>query len=190
MEASMKSKEIIITVGLFLAGSGAASAQPAPPQPRPATQVIRDLIAGSEKQLMGVAEAMPEDNYEFAPTNGAFRGVRNFARQVKHAAAVNYLVAASLLGEPITADVADERGPDSVKSKADVVKYLKDSYTYLHKAASTIDEKNAFAPFKGPFPRIDTRIGLIIVAVSHSSNHYGQMVEYLRMSGILPPQSP
>lgn len=186
----MRCRDLVVAVSFLLAGGGAAYAQAPAPAPRAAAQVIHDMIAGSEQQLTGVAEAMPEDKYEFAPTNGAFRGVRNFARQVKHAAAVHYLVAAGLLGEPITADVADERGPDSVRSKAEVLKYLEDSFVYLRKAASTIDEKNAFAPFKGPFAAVDTRIGLIIVAISHSSNHYGQMVEYLRMNGIVPPQRP
>jgi len=186
----MRCRDLVVAVSLLLAGEGSAYAQAPAPAPRPAAQVIQDLIAGSEKQLTGVAEAMPEDKYEFAPTDGAFRGVRNFAKQVKHAAAVHYLVGASLLGEPITADVADERGPDSVKLKAEVLKYLESSFAYLRKGAATIDDKNAFAPFKGPFAPIDTRMGLIIVAISHSSNHYGQMVEYLRMNGIVPPQRP
>jgi uncharacterized damage-inducible protein DinB len=157
--------------------------------PPTATQVILDMITGAEKQLIGVAREMPEDRYEFAPTQGEFRGVRNFAKQLKHAGAVPYLVAASLLGEPITADMSDERGPDSVKTKAEVLKYLEDSFAYLRKAAATIDDKNAFAPIKGVFGSApDTRIGLIVLAVSHSSNHYGQVVEYLRMNGLVPPQ--
>jgi uncharacterized protein (TIGR02246 family) len=85
-------------------------------QPRTATQVIQDMIAGIEKRLTGVAQEMPEDKYEFAPTAGAFRGVRNFAGQIKHAAAVHYLVAASILGERVAADMSDERGPDSVRA--------------------------------------------------------------------------
>jgi len=104
------------------------------------------MITGTEKQLIAVASEMPEDKYEFAPTQGEFRGVRNFAKQLKHAGAVHYLVAASILGEPITADMSDERGPDSAKTKAEVLKYLEDSFVYLRKAASTIDDKNAFEP--------------------------------------------
>jgi uncharacterized damage-inducible protein DinB len=131
---------------------------------------------------------MPDDKYQFAPTTGAFRGVRNFAEQVKHAAAVHHLVAATILGEPITSDMADERGPDSVRTKADVLKYLSDSFVQLKKAASAIDEKNAFAPMKtGTQSVSDTRMGLMLVALTHASNHYGQMVEYLRMNGHTPP---
>jgi uncharacterized damage-inducible protein DinB len=132
---------------------------------------------------------MPDDKYEFAPTQGAFRGVRNFAKQVKHAAAVNHLVAATILGERITADMSEERGPDSVKTKAEIVQYLKDSFANLNRAAATIDEKNAFAPLKGASASDDSRVGLVILALTHASNHYGQLVEYLRMNGLVPPQS-
>jgi hypothetical protein len=96
------------------------------------------MITGVEKMITGVATEMPEDKYTFVPTDGAFRGVRNFAAQIKHAAAVHYLVAATILGEPVTADMSDERGPDSVRTKADVLKYLADSFAYLKKAAATV----------------------------------------------------
>jgi uncharacterized damage-inducible protein DinB len=149
------------------------------------------MITGIEKSLTGVAREMPEDKYEFSPTQGEFRGVRNFAKQIKHAAAVNYLIAASLLGDPVTADMSDERGPDAAKTKAEVLKYLEDSFAYLKKAAATVDDKNAFTPIKGVFGSTPaTRIGLIVTAVSHSSNHYGQVVEYLRMNGHVPPGAP
>jgi len=176
---------------LLLPAIATASGQsPTSPAAAPtATQAIQHMIAGVEKTLTGVATEMPDDKYGFAPTDGAFRGVRNFAAQLKHAAAVQYLVAASILGDPITADMSDERGPDSVKTKAEVLKYLADSFTYLRKAAATVDDRNAFTPIKGVFGSApDTRIGLIVGAVSHTSNHYGQVVEYLRMNGLVPPQ--
>src|SRR5262245_43391051 len=94
-------------------------------------QAMNDLVTSSEKLLLGLAEAMPEEAYGFAPTNGEFRGVRTFIKQVKHAAAVQYLAAACVLGDIPPADAADERGPDSVRTKADAIKYLRDSYAYL-----------------------------------------------------------
>jgi uncharacterized damage-inducible protein DinB len=170
---------------MALVGSGFIQSKPAT-EGRPVSQVVDGLISSTEKELTGVAEAMPADAYEFAPTNGAFRGVRNFAKQAKHAAAVHNLIAASILGEPISADVADERGPDSLKTKAEIVKYLKDSFAYLHRAAATMDEKNAFAQLG---QNRETRMSLMVTALTHSSNHYGQMVEYLRMKGVVPPES-
>jgi uncharacterized damage-inducible protein DinB len=172
-------------IGMGFIGSAFIQSKPAT-EARSVSQVIDGLIDSTEKELTGVAEAMPEDTYEFAPTNGAFRGVRNFAKQVKHAAAVHNLIAASILGEAISADVADERGPDALRTKAEIVKYLKDSFAHLHRAASTVDERNAFAQVG---QNRETRMGLMVTALTHSSNHYGQMVEYLRMNGVIPPQS-
>ena len=170
-------------------GSGASAQAGQATKPAAAAQVLRGLIAQTESELTGVAEEMPADTYDFAPTQGLFRGVRTFAKQVKHAAAVQHLAAASLLGEPITSEMAEERGPDSVKTKAEILKYLKDSFDVLNRAAGTVDEKNAFAPFKGVFgSEAETRVGVMIVALTHSSNHYGQMVEYLRMNGHAPPR--
>jgi uncharacterized damage-inducible protein DinB len=187
----MKKMNWIFASLLLLASSGSVFAQPDKPAAyRPASHVADEWITRSETQLVAAADAMPADKYSFAPTSGEFRGVRNFARQVKHVAAVNYLCAAGILGEQAPADAADERGPDSARTKAEIIKYLKDSFVYLHKAAATIDEKNAFEPIKSPFGQGNqTRIGLAAAALAHSSNHYGQMVEYLRMNGIVPPAS-
>lgn len=157
---------------------------------RRASLVLLEMVGSVEKALTGVATEMPEEKYEFVPTEGAFRGVRTFARQIKHAAAVQHLVAATLLGERVTADMSDERGPDTVRSKAEVLQYLRESFVALKRAAATVNETNAFAPFDGPFgPGSDTRVGVIGVAVTHSWNHYGQVVPYLRMNGLTPPQT-
>ena len=179
---------------LLLACSVALAQTEKPAAPRTAGQVVDDWIANTETKLVAVAEAMPEDKYKFAPTNGEFRGVRTFAKQVKHVAAANYLFAAGILGEQPPADAADERGPDAVRTKAEILKYLKDSFAYLHKAVATIDAKNVVEPIKSPFGQGTeglggTRLGLAAGAIAHASNHYGQMVEYLRMNSIIPPAS-
>ena len=156
----------------------------------PASTALQALVSTSETQLMGVANGMPADKYDFVPSGGEFRGVRSFAKQLKHAAAVQYLVANSILGEAVTADQADERGPDTVRSKADVIEYLQGSFAALHMAAAAVDDRNAFEPIKGVFgSQPATRAGLIAGVLAHSSDHYGQVVEYLRMNGIIPPAS-
>lgn len=175
---------------LFLsAGSLCVGAQTANQAvaPRTVSEQINEWINDSEKELVGLAEDMPEDKYNFAPTNGEFRGVRNFAKQVKHVGAAIQMFSAAILAEPAPADAADERGPDSARTKAEIIKYLKDSYAYLRRAVATIDEKNAFQPHKNPFGKGPmTRMKLVNYALTHSSNHYGQMVEYLRMNGLRP----
>lgn len=184
----MKKTNWIFVAVLLLISANLAWAQTAKSMAqRSASQEVNEWVTNSEKQLVAMAEDMPEDKYNFAPTNGEFRGVRNFGKQVKHAAAAMQLIAAAILGDPIPADAADERGPDSAKTKADIIKYLKDSFVYLRKAVATIDEKNAFELVKNPFGQgQQTCIGLVTLALVHSSNHYGQMVEYLRMNGLKP----
>ena len=133
---------------------------------------------------------MPEDKYSFAPTSGEFKGVRTFGQQIKHVAAVNYILGGAILGEKPPVDTGGENGPDSAKTKADIMKYLKDSFVYIHKAAGTIDDKNLVSPTKNPFgDGAATRLALAVGVAGHCSNHYGQMVEYLRINGIVPPAS-
>ena len=118
---------------------------------RTVSQVLDRSVTSVENEFVPAADAMPEDKYSFAPTNGEFKGVRTFGQQVKHVAAVNYILAAAVLGEKPPVDTGGENGPDSVKSKADIMKYLKDSFVYLHKAAESVNDKNLVAPIKNPF---------------------------------------
>jgi hypothetical protein len=113
---------------LLVCGNLALAQTAKPTASRSASQDINEWVNYSEKELLGMAEDMPEDKYNFAPTNGEFRGVRNFGKQVKHAAAAMQLISAAILGDPVPADAADERGPDSARTKAEIIKYLKDSY--------------------------------------------------------------
>ena len=172
----MKKMSLTFATLLLLACGGTALAQSDKTAGRSADErALEILFKIVEKNVVGVAEAMPADKYSFAPTDGEFKGVRTFGQQVKHAA-----------------DAGDETGPDSVRTKAEIIEYLKGSFEYLHRAAITIDEKNAvvgstpISPLQGGRA---TRMGLTVEALIHSYDHYGQMVEYLRMNGIVPPAS-
>jgi uncharacterized damage-inducible protein DinB len=129
---------------------------------------------------------MPEEKYSFAPANGEFAGVRTFAQQVKHIAANNYGMSTRIEGKKPSADQLSESGPESVKTKAEIMAYLKGSFTALHKAVATLDDATATTIVKGDK---HTPIWFVVDAVAHSFNHYGQIVEYLRMNGIVPPAS-
>ena len=157
---------------------------------RTVTQVLDHSVMNTEHEFSSAAEAMPEDKFEFAPTNGEFKGVRTFGEQIKHVAAVNYIFGAAILSEKVPVDVGDESGPASVKTKAEILRYLKDSFAYVHKAIETVNEKNLVDPLKSPFGEGSvTRLGLATSVAAHGFDHYGQMVEYLRMNGIVPPAS-
>ena len=187
----MKTMKWMCALMLLLAGSGMALAQDAKPaEHRTIAQVLDHAVSGVENEFVSAADAMPEDKYSFAPTNGEFKGVRTFAQQVKHVAAVNYMVGAAILEEKPPVELGSENGPDSVKTKADIIKFLKDSFAYVHKATLTINEGNMLNPIKSPFGSgMTTRLGMATLIVGHCFDHYGQMVEYLRMNGIVPPAS-
>jgi hypothetical protein len=184
----MKRLKYVVPCILFLACT--ALGQMAKPEQHSVSQVLDSSVKNVEGEFVSAADAMPEDKYSFAPTSGEFKGVRTFAQQVKHVAAVNYLVGAAILGEKPPVELGGESGPDSVKAKAEIMKFLKDSFAYAHKATASIDEKNMIEPIKSPFGGSETtRLSMATVFTWHAFDHYGQMVEYLRMNGIIPPAS-
>jgi DinB family protein len=186
----MRNINIGLGVLLLLAWTGMAAMQANAAENANVAQVLNDSVSGAEKELMSAAAAMPEDKYSFAPTNGEFKGVRSFSEQLKHIAAVNYIAGASILVEKPPVDVGGESGPAAIKSKAEIIKFANDSFAYLHKAISSINEKNLLTPIKHPFGDAPaTRLGLAVLGAQHIFDHYGQMVEYLRMNGIVPPAS-
>jgi uncharacterized damage-inducible protein DinB len=153
---------------------------------------FREFIAVQRRTMSEAADAMPADKYGFAPSVGEFANVRTFSRQLKHLAATNFILAAAALGERAPADAGDEQGPDSVVTKAQHIAYLRASYDALDRAARAIgDERipvgsSPISPFQGGSA---TRIALIAEALTHAYDHYGQIVVYLRMNGVIPPAS-
>jgi uncharacterized damage-inducible protein DinB len=180
---------LIACVAAFTIFSAAQTSKPKD-EHRSITQVLDRTITNLEQDFVPAADAMPEERYSFVPTDGQFKGVRTFAQQIKHVAAVNYELGAALLEQKPPVDIGDESGPASVTSKADVLKYLKESFAYVHKAIATINEKNLVETVNSPFGEgTVTRLSLATTVAWHGFDHYGQMVVYLRMNGIVPPAS-
>jgi hypothetical protein len=148
-------------------------------------------ISYIEKEIVEAAEAMPEDKFNFSPESlsipgGTYKGVRTFAVQVKHVAASNYFLWSGLTGDTIPENFKGGNGPEDLKTKAEIIKFLKDSFAMGHKAAATLTAQNMLEPaIGGKSPRLY----LATFAVAHAFDHYGQMAEYLRMNGIVPPAS-
>ena len=184
---NMRTAVCCLLLTLTIAGAALAAD---PPKLTFASALDRDLTA-VEREVVPAAEAMPEANFNFAPTQGEFKGVRTYGEQAKHIAAVSYIVGAVILGEKPPAEAGkDEAGPASVKSKDEIMKYLRDSFAYAHKAINSITEANAVEPIKSPWDsNTTTRLNMAVELISHPFDHYGQMVEYLRMNGIVPPAS-
>jgi len=183
----MKKSVLMLAVVVACCSLGLAQAKE---EKKTISQVLDGNVKMIESEFVPAADAMPEDKFGFAPTSGEFKGVRTFGMQVKHVSAVNYMVAAAILGEKPPVELGSENGPDNIKTKADIIKFAKDSYAYAHKAIASITDDNALAQIDSPFGDGKvTRLGLGTVFTWHGFDHYGQMVVYLRMNGIVPPAS-
>jgi uncharacterized damage-inducible protein DinB len=158
------------------------------------SKTIDSELAIIEGEMMGAVKAMPADKFSFAPSAAIFAPtqttefatVRTFGQQATHVAQANCFFYMTVSG--LKPDV-DVKAIGSMTKKEDVVAALAGSFAFAHKAIATITEANAFEAVKTPEPGIQTRATLAQFGVSHAFDHYGQMVEYLRMNGIVPPAS-
>jgi uncharacterized damage-inducible protein DinB len=158
--------------------SPAASATTTP------AQVVDQLLSMVEEEMVPLVEAMPADKFSFAPTNGDFKGVRTFGEQVQHVIAANYY----MFGAASSLPVPDRQTFKDMKTKEQLIQGLKDSFAFGHRAIATLTPQNAMEAVK-PVDGISTRGGIMAFAIIHMNDHFGQMVEYLRMNGIVPPSS-
>ena len=151
--------------------------------------VYQNQLALVESDVVRLAEAMPADRYDFRPAGGEFAGVRTFGEQVRHLATMIYMTAAIVRQEKSPyGPGANDNGPDDLRTKEAIVVYLKASIAYARQAIASLTEQNALDPLRtyfGSQPRIEVAAGIVY----HSYGHYGQMVVYARMNGIVPPAS-
>jgi len=150
-------------------------------------EVFDRSVDGPERATLVLAEKMPESRYGFVPTHGEFKDVRTFAQMVTHIAVANYQMGAALLREKVPIEPGPHNnGPDSLRSKADVVKFLRESFVYLHKGIATVNEHNLMEAVELPEGGRVPRLSVVTAAIAHPWDIYGQMIEYLRMNGIDP----
>ncbi|HEY2168862.1 MAG TPA: DinB family protein [Candidatus Angelobacter sp.] len=195
---------LTFAVSAFAQGGAKPAAPAASPAPAPAAQATPAPIASLaalvdrqvsqyEKNVVEAAEAMPADKFDFTPAslnipNSAYKDVRTFAVLVKHTATANYRFWSTLTGEKMPENIKGPNGPDELKTKDQIIQFLKDSFAVGHRAAKTVTPENAMEQlpfFRGSAPRLLIASGAVI----HAADEYGQMVEYLRMNGIVPPAS-
>jgi len=186
----------IVAYGQNTKNSPATSSPPAlnsPSAPPTIASAIDREISVVEKEVVEAAEAMPEDKFDFSPeklnlAGSDYKGVRTFGEQLKHIAASNYLIWSPITGEKPPDTVNDGKGPDNMKAKGEIIKFLKDSFAFGHKAVATLNESNLVQPITRK-SGTTTRLFLATFAPAHAFDHYGQIIEYLRMNGIVPPAS-
>jgi uncharacterized damage-inducible protein DinB len=187
----MKQSPIFLLFAVLIFGAPALGAPQAQQPPPTVASTIDHEISTVEKEIVDAAEAMPEDKFNFSPETlnipgSNYKGVRTFALQVKHIATSNYFLWSPITGDKLPEGLKDGNGPENLRSKADIIKFLKESFALGHKAAATLTAENML---QNPEKSKSTRLHLATFAVAHAFDHYGQMVEYLRMNGIVPPAS-
>ena len=156
--------------------------------PKTIADSVGRSLAYTERSFLEVAEAMPENKYSFVPSGGNFEGARSFAEQVKHVACAQFAFFNEFEGKK-PPDDCEKGGHDPAKTKAELIKYLKDSFDYGNRVLATLTEKNSLDRVEGRYAGPNTKLGISVVAVWHITDHYGQLVEYLRMNGIVPPMT-
>ena len=184
---------------LALAGgcvTGAKGQMGAAPPKVPAGTMIEPsksfdaLLKIYEEQIMGAVNAMPADKYDFAPSQAIFKAeqttsydkVRTFGQMVAHVAQANFYFFGTLGGAKPDVDM---KAIGNMTSKDDTMKALAASFAYAHKQIATLTAANAFASVKDD----QTKSSMTAFGIAHMCDHYGQLVEYLRMNGIVPPAS-
>lgn len=192
----------VLTIGVAALGQGTSSTPPkasTPPaqqstQPAPtvASTIDRE-VSSYEKLMVDAADAMPEDKFNFTPASlnipgSAYKDVRTFAQLIKHTATANFRFWSTVAGEKMPDNIKGPNGPDELTTKAQIMQFLKDSFAMGHRAAKSITPENMLdqLPFRNATM---PRLYMATFAVIHDGDEYGQMVEYLRMNGIVPPAS-
>ncbi len=187
---------IIVCSVSSVAAFAQANAAAKPAEPPTIASVLDRQLSGIERNIMGAAEAVPADKYDFSPATANIPGdfktptpVRTFGEQLKHIGDDLEALGSGILGEK-RASTADENGPKNVKTKDDVINYLKAAFAKGHSGIKTINQQNVVEEIQSPFGNNKvTRLALAVSMVGHSNNHYGQLIEYLRMNGMAPPES-
>ena len=186
---------LALTTGALAQNAKPAASPAAKKAPPTISSAIDQQIGIIEKEFVEAAEAMPDDKFNFSPTSlniqgSEYKGVKTFAEEVRHVAATNYLLWGTITGDKSPIESKEDNGPSSLTSKADIIKYLKDSFAIGHKAAKMITAQTAAETVPSPFGQgTVTKLFCATFTVAHGFDHYGQMVEYLRMNGIIPPAS-
>jgi uncharacterized damage-inducible protein DinB len=158
----------------------AAPAKPAVGTKMEPKAVYGKLLGMMEEEFVSAAEAMPEDKFNFVPTQGEFAGVRSFGDQVKHVAEAN----GYFFHDPTKPMVDNRADIEKLKTKAEIIKALKDSFTEAHAYVDATTAENAFVTTAS-----GTHAGMAAFGLAHMMDHYGQLVVYLRLNGIVPPAS-
>ena len=146
---------------------------------------VSETMRMTEGNLLGAAEAMPESKYGYIPKDGEFKDARSFGEQLKHVACAQIGFFNEIEGKT-PPEHCEKGGPSKARTKQEVIASLKESFDYGNRILATID-KDPMASISGPYGGTRTKLSMAVLAVWHLADHYGQLVLYLRMNGVVPP---
>ena len=193
-------KRMVVVLALVVCSVMSVNAQTAATAPKDSAGTMVEpsksfdgLLKLYEGEMMGAVKAMPADKYSFAPSAAIFvpsqkvdfsspKAVNTFGQTVAHVAQANYSFFSALGGAKPDVDM---KAMGALTSKEDAVKALAGSFAYAHKQLATLTAADAWISVKGDM----TKTSLAAFGIAHMCDHYGQLVEYLRMNGIVPPAS-
>jgi uncharacterized damage-inducible protein DinB len=178
---------VLSAVGKSATAQNSATKQAAKPDdiPKSIAESVSGTLQFAEGNFLGLAEAMPADKYSYIPAGGNFDGVRSFGEQVKHVACAQFAFFKEFEGKKPPED-CEKGGQDPAKTKTELIRYLQDSVDYSNRVLATLTATNALDRVEGRYAGPNTKLGISVIAVWHITDHYGQLVEYLRLNGIVP----
>ena len=179
---------IVFALSVSLLAAIPASAQSQPSKPATVPGSLSYMWSDVEKNFLSLADAMPEDKWNFKPTQGEFSTVRSFGEQVKHVACANEAWGKKFRGEKNLPERCDLGGPNPAKTKAEIMAYLKQTFEMVDQGIAATNSSNLLQHLSGPYAG-SNRLEVATSVLWHVTDHYGQLVVYLRMNGIVPPAS-
>ena len=162
----------------------AQSQSQAPAAKKVVAKAIQSDWASARRNIAESAQLMPEDKFMFKPVDS----VRTFGAILAHLAGANYVFCASAKAVP--SPHAEDEFEKGATTRAAIIKALNESLVYCDDAYAKYDDAQLAEMVKAPFsdgqqPRAQSLIG----NTSHKSEHYGNLVTYFRINGIVPPSS-
>jgi uncharacterized damage-inducible protein DinB len=171
------------TLALPAAAQDAKKDTPIKPADSP-SKVVLDSWNDIGRKLIAMAEDFPEDKYDFKPTPAQ----RSFAEQLLHMAGANYYFTNPVIGQKPPAGEDPKR--DQYKTKADVVAFVKKSFADGAAAIQAKGDKGMSEQIVEPFSHQYFRVSdMAYTFIQHCGEHYGQLVGYYRLAGLVPPES-
>src|SRR6202158_2364557 len=178
---------VVLAVGMMAALAAAQDAMKKDAEPKPAAGPSQFVLEnGNEvgRKLIAMAEDLPEDKYDFKPVPAQ----RSFAEQLLHAANSNYFFTNPVMGLKPPAEEDPKR--DQYKTKAAVVEFVKKAFADGAAAIKQKGDKGMNDLIVDPFANQQVRVSdMAWGLLEHSGEHYGQLVVYYRVAGLVPPES-